>query len=248
MADDTYLYPHSREEAERRDELDLWRDSRKANIACKTVIEAAIRDGFDGMRLQEGSAQSVIAAYGYKRVQWVLANTLQQKEHDGRFSQANKAWAKQFYVPLEVDGAGRSRNYEFAAESHPAVLNVFVNLYRGAYDSLGMFEAKHCEADFSDLDLKGRVLVLSPAILKESCWRQEDQLWLAHDGFGCRPNARGRSIRCTCLGDGEETRWNRHDFIGALKDEHLPEWARERLAELRAPEQEPPAMGGMDMN
>ena len=49
----------------------------------------------------------------------------------------------------------------------------------------------------------------------------------AHDGFGCSPKAIGRSIRCTCLGDGEMTRWNRTDFIGALKDEFLPEWAKD---------------------
>ena len=54
----------------------------------------------------------------------------------------------------------------------------------------------------------------------------------AHDGFGCQPHAIGRSIRCICLGDGEETRWNRTDFTGVLKDEFLPDWASEKLKEL----------------
>ncbi len=54
----------------------------------------------------------------------------------------------------------------------------------------------------------------------------------AHDGFGCSPHALGRSIRCTCLGDGEHTRWNRSDFNGILKEEFLPEWAEEKLKEL----------------
>ena len=53
------------------------------------------------------------------------------------------------------------------------------------------------------LDYEGRVLVLAPDTLKESYWNQRSQLWLAHDGFGCTPGAIGRSIRCTCLGDGE---------------------------------------------
>lgn len=53
-----------------------------------------------------------------------------------------------------------------------------------------------------------------------------------HDGFGCSPHAIGRSIRCTCLGDGEHTRWNRSDFIGILKDECLPDWAMEKLLAL----------------
>ena len=71
-----------------------------------------------------------------------------------------------------------------------------------------------------------------PDVLKESYWNTRAQLWYAHDGFGCSPHAIGRSIRCTCLGDGEMTRWNRADFIGVLKDEFLPGWAAEKLTEL----------------
>ena len=76
---------------------------------------------------------------------------------------------------------------------------------------------------------------------------QADQLWYAHDGFGCRPHAIGRSVRCTCLGDGETTRWNRHEFIGVLDEKYLPDWAREKLMELTAPRQEEPAAGEMKL-
>ena len=71
----------------------------------------------------------------------------------------------------------------------------------------------------------------------------------AHDGFGCSPHAIGRSIRCTCLGDGEHTRWNRADFIGVLKDEFLPDWAKEKLEQLSAAGhlREAPSMSGMSM-
>ena len=92
----------------------------------------------------------------------------------------------------------------------------------------------------------GKVLVLSPDTLKESCWSQENQLWYAHDGFGCSPHAIGRSVRCTCLSDGEMTRWNRNEFIGVLDDKFLPEWAKPKLAELNAQEQTE-ALGGMNM-
>ena len=77
------------------------------------------------------------------------------------------------------------------------------------------------------------MLVLSSNTLREEYWQPKYQLWYAHDGFGCRPNAIGRSIRSTCLADGEQTRWNRSDFVGVLKEEHLPDWARERLEVLR---------------
>ena len=90
------------------------------------------------------------------------------------------------------------------------------------------------------------MLVLSPETLKESCWSQENQLWYAHDGFGCSPHAIGRSVRCTCLGDGEMTHWDRNEFIGVLDDKFLPEWAKPKLAELNAQEQTE-ALGGMNM-
>jgi hypothetical protein len=241
-----YLYPYSREEARRRKELDLWRDSHRENIACKNGVESAIRRDFDGAHLKDGCAQSVIAAYGYKRVSWVLANAVQQKAGDGHFAPENQEWAKQTYIPPDKSGA-QDYNLDFLADSPPAALEGFIHQYRGAYQALGLFEHTHCDPDSRDLDFKGKVMVLSQRILKESCWSPQDQLWLARDGFGCAPDAIGRSIRATCLADGETVRWNRHDFTGVLKDELLPDWARERLAELQEQKQENSGMGGMEM-
>ncbi|MFR6692954.1 MAG: hypothetical protein ACLUS6_02590 [Dysosmobacter sp.] len=106
---------------------------------------------------------------------------------------------------------------------------------------------EHCVGDRAEQDFTGKVLVLSPDTLKESCWSQANQLWYAHDGFGCSPTAIGRSVRCTCLGDGEMTRWNRDEFIGVLDEKFLPEWAQEKLVELTAPRQEEPATGEMKL-
>lgn len=243
MANEAYLYPWSREDAQDRNELELWQKSHDANVDCRKAIEAAIMREHDGNMLTPGCAAGVIAEYGYKRVRFVLASTVQYLEYDGRFSDGNRAWAKQTYAP-------RDHLAEISAANHPAVLNVFIDQYRQAYQALGLFDHAHCEANTSELDYTGKVLVLSPDILKESCWNQEDQLWYAHDGFGCRPHARGRSIRSTCLGDGEMTRWNRSDFVGVLKDEYLPQWARERLEQITAPKQklsDAPEIGGMKM-
>ena len=107
---------------------------------------------------------------------------------------------------------------------------------------------EHCESgSYEKLDYEGRVLVLAPDTLKESYWNQRSQLWYAHDGFGCTPGAIGRSIRCTCLGDGEETRWNRTDFIGVLKEECLPQWAAEALSKLTEGKEQSHTQGGMTM-
>ena len=239
---ETYLYPYSAKEARERNELSLWRESHRANIACREAIEDTIRQHFDGMYLNEDCLVPVLAAYGYKRTERVLTATLQELSWDGRFSLANKQWAERHYIPQD-----ERHNAEITIRSHPAVLDGFVSFYRKAVQALNLFGAEHCVGDRAEQDYTGKVLVLSPDTLKESCWSQENQLWYAHDGFGCSPHAIGRSVRCTCLGDGEMTRWNRHEFIGVLDEKYLPDWAREKLMELTAPRQEEPAAGEMKL-
>ena len=82
---ETYLYRGSAKEAKRRDELPLWRESHKANIACREAIEDAIRRNFDGINLDPEGLTPVLEEYGYKRTEWVLAATLRELKWDGRF-------------------------------------------------------------------------------------------------------------------------------------------------------------------
>src|SRR5574344_181823 len=98
MADDAYLYPYSLEEARQRKETELWRESRMANHNCRNAIDAAILRDFDGQSLAPSCLQSVVAEYGYKRVNWVLATTLQLGGSDGRFSEGSMAWARRTAV------------------------------------------------------------------------------------------------------------------------------------------------------
>ena len=239
---ETYLYPYSAKEARERNELSLWRESHRANIACRDAIEDAIRRSFDGMHLDKDCITPVLDEYGYKRTAWVLAATLQELNWDGRFHPANKEWAARHYIPRDERHIA-----DITVRSHPAVLDGFVTLYREAYQKLGLFGSEHCFGDRAEQDYTAKVLVLSPDTLKESFWSQENQLWYAHDGFGCSPHAIGRSVRCTCLGDGEMTRWNRDEFIGVLDEQFLPEWAQETLAELTAPRQEKTTTGEMKL-
>ena len=57
---ETYLYPYSAKEARERNELSLWRESHRANIACRDAIEDAIRRSFDGMNLQTDCLKAVL--------------------------------------------------------------------------------------------------------------------------------------------------------------------------------------------
>ena len=240
---ETYPYPYSAAEARKRNELSLWRESHKANIACRDAIEDAIRRNFDGMYLNEDCLAPVLTAYGYKRTAWVLANTLHELKWDGRFSYANKHCAEKIYIPTDLN-----HNSDFVVRSHPAVLDGFVSFYRKAVQALNLFGAEHCVGDRAEQDFTGKVLVLSPEALQEQYWGQDYQLLYARSGFGCAPHSSGRAVFATCLSDGETARWNREDFIGVLDDKFLPDWAREKLAEMMTQEQtDAPTMGGMKM-
>jgi hypothetical protein len=229
-----YLYPYSRNEAKRLNQLKEWKESHKENIACKTYIECAILRDLDGLHLRDGCAESVIAAYGYKRMSWVLANTVKQQDWTGHFSEESKEWAKHTYIPPDKDSVyNQNHNLDFVVDSHPAVLDGFISQYRRAYQALGLFDSSHCELDSKYLNYEGKVLVLSRDILNERNWSPQNQLWLAGWGFGCDPSSSGRAVFATCLADGERTRWNRSDFTGVLKENLLPDWASNKLAELQ---------------
>lgn len=248
MADKEFsaIYPYSFAEAKQLGELNDWKASHKENIACKNAIEAAIRRDFDGMHLNGDCAESVINQFGYHRVSYVLANSLQCKAYDGRFSRGNHDWAKQTYIPPDKDSYS-NRNLDFAVDSHPAVLDGFVSQYRRVYQALGLFDHTQCLPDTEKQDFEGKVLVLSPGILKENSLTAQDQLWLCTGGFGAHAGASGRAVFAVNLADGEKTRWNRTDFAGVLAESHLPDWARERLLEIQEQKQAPSAMGGMTM-
>ena len=220
-----YIYPYSLEYAIRCHERDLWRESYQLNCGCARAIENAIAENYDGRRLSGECAKAVLGEYGIDRVNWVLANTIHEKTHDGRFSRGNKEWATGFTIPQDTT------QLQFVVDSHPGLVNLFTDTVRHAWQKLGLFDSTHCTS--KNEDFEGKVLVLKPTILKDEYKTPDFQLFLADGGFGCSPTARGRKVYGRFLKDGEETHYERQDFLGVLKDEHLPDWAREKLAEIK---------------
>ena len=106
------VYRHSAAYAHEHGELDQYRTSQRVNIACKEAIEAAISENYRDNRLDGAAVGQVTEQFGYDRMLYVLANTVQQKEWDGRFSRANKAWAGTVEVLPNPDSFGSDRNLE----------------------------------------------------------------------------------------------------------------------------------------
>ena len=92
---------------------------------CGSDIEKGISTYFDGMHLNTDFIANLYALYGEERMNYVLANTVQMSESDGRYSPGNKAWAKEININNTEDD-----RRTFYVNSHPAVLDGFITAYR----------------------------------------------------------------------------------------------------------------------
>ena len=130
IEEDRYLSPEGKEAyAQYRMEqeqkaLEQAKMEHETKVACKNAIEKAIAERFDGYRLPKDTAEGVIQEYGSERVSYVLANSVMHKRQDGRFSTENKEWAK------AIEPYAMVKNEDMVVDSHPAVLNGFINQTR----------------------------------------------------------------------------------------------------------------------
>ena len=123
------VYKGTLEQAMGERDVDAYLDSRKLNLDCKKAIEEAIRENFDGLHLKQDAAKEVVERFGEERMNFVMANTIRELSHDGRFSRQNKDWAEHIEVPENVS-RGRNLNLDYVIESHPAVLDGFIDMAR----------------------------------------------------------------------------------------------------------------------
>lgn len=132
--DKTPVYKYPGEYARENNELELYRASGKANLACKKSIEAAISTHHDGSTFCSREAvQDVVKEFGYERTLYVLAVTVREKDWDGRFSRGNKAWARTITVYENKDSLGFDRNSAFVVNSHSCLTDAFVETARHEY-------------------------------------------------------------------------------------------------------------------
>ena len=128
------VYPYPREYAVENDELDKYRLSRKANIACKEAIEQAISEHYANNSLDTAAAvKQVVDAFGYDRTMYVLAVTVKHKDWDGRISQSNKQWAATMPVfEDKTDGSADQNVFLVVDKAHPGLTDLFVREARKA--------------------------------------------------------------------------------------------------------------------
>lgn len=222
------LYRCSYRNAVRNNETDIWRLSYLANIECKIGIDRMLSDRFDGHFLHGNCAEDLCLEYGIDRVGWVLADTVQHASWDARYRPDTREWAESFRIPTDAE----DHTSDYCLRSHPEIVNGLCGEYREYVNTLGLHGSADCIPDSSYDDYSYRLLILRPEILKDEYKKGDYQYFFAKLGSGCSPTSRGRQVFGEFLCDGEKTHFDRHEFIGIADETLLPDWAKEKLAEL----------------
>ena len=100
------------------------------------------------------------------------------------------------------------------------------------------FTLGHCIPNAYGESIENKVVAIRPERLRPEYRTAANQLVLVIGGFGAYANSRGRAVYTVNLYSGEESRWNREDIMGTLKPEHMPDWAKGRLEQIKAGRQE----------
>ena len=124
------LYLHSAAYAFQHGEMAQYNRSYQANLDCKEAIEHAISTHYADNRLDtEFAVKTALEKFRAERVQFILANTIQHKDSDGRISRDNKAWAKTIPMP-EDSGTSHHCAYLVVDGVNPGLTDLFTRQAR----------------------------------------------------------------------------------------------------------------------
>ena len=96
--------------------------------------------------------------------------------------------------------------------------------------------------DNSASDYTGRIMIIRPEYFSSRNFTPEEQLFLAQPGPGCDPKEYGGAVNGVFLYDREEASLTSDCFLGAMREEHIPMWAREARDDVSEEYDEQPEM------
>lgn len=81
-------------------------------------------------------------------------------------------------------------------------------------------------------DFTGRIMIVRPEHINSRDVIPENQLFLAQEGPGCNPEDYGSEINGIFLYEREEASLTNDCFLGAMREEHITEWANEAREDI----------------
>lgn len=81
-------------------------------------------------------------------------------------------------------------------------------------------------------NIEGKIIILKTSSLSPEFRTADNQIMIATGGNGCNPDGHGRAVYCKNLYSGDKSRFERYDVAGIADIAKLPEWAKQKIAEL----------------
>ena len=126
----TPVYLHSGPYAREHGELDAYRKSNQVNEMCRDAIDKSIGEHYDGSYLGNQAAREVVEQFGFDRTLYILANTVNHKDWDLRFSRGNREWAASHPAFNLPDGPDPNKTTFYVCNAHSALLDLFLSQTR----------------------------------------------------------------------------------------------------------------------
>ncbi|MBQ9348569.1 MAG: DUF3849 domain-containing protein, partial [Oscillibacter sp.] len=148
--DEIPVYHQTGEYAQAHGELDAYLDSYQENIACRDAIDDAVSSNHkDSILDTKNAVRQVVEQYGYDRMFYVLAFSIQQKTWDGRISRENINWAERIPIIPDVRSwSSVDSNFAFLVDKpHSVLLDMFVKEARRSYQQSKPLSAEEITAE-----------------------------------------------------------------------------------------------------
>ena len=128
----TPIYNNTVKYAAEHGELEGYRASFKANMACRSAITEALSKHYKDNRLDTESAlKELTESFTLERIGLVVAVTVREQEWDGRISHTNKEWAKSVPFIKDIDDWGNDRSAAFRVSAiHTGLIDLFGHTVR----------------------------------------------------------------------------------------------------------------------
>lgn len=97
----------------------------------------------------------------------------------------------------------------------------------------GQITKDDCQSIYNYKNLIGKIVVLDCHVLYKEYQSASYQLYIARGGFGCDPKGMGNAVYAVNIYTGEETRLERYELLGVIKEEKMPDWAKEKLKAIK---------------
>lgn len=221
------IYNESKLSAEKSGRLGIWEENYQSNIQCSQALHKASEGGNVGYNtIDEADLSKIVGDYGLQRVAYVLVTSMM--EDSASLSIDNLEWAESYFLPYDFQNTK-----EFKLPWDMYDLNSFADSYRSYYkEKSNLFTKEHCYKENEHEKLLGQIVALNPEKLANQFRFAEHQM----EFVDCLSNDLDNHtavFETISIEDGAEPTRKPEDILGIIREEFLPDWAKEKQVALQ---------------